>query len=152
MVKYGAITRLTYGLLNVTGAAVNKWNPNNSANERIRLHQQIEIYPDGDDATQPFAKEGDSGSLVFTVPENGDDEEDICAIGMIVGGTTYGSVIVTPIWAILERFDLPLKLISFNDQRIRNLNRGLRDVKRELSNLAGKIDLLLNQFAVPQNS
>lgn len=151
LVKYGAQTGLTTGYIHVIGASVNDTTPQ---------HQQIEIcpeknhknYPDKNGEKSPIAAEGDSGSLFLSVPENG-DEDEIRAVGMLIGATTYGTVMVTPIWAILESFDLPLKLLSFNDQRIRNLTRGLRNVENKLSNVDRKIDLLLNQHAVlPNNS
>ena len=109
------------------------------------------MYPEHSSA---FADEGDSGSLVHLVSEN-NGEQSIRAIGMLVGGTTYGTGIVTPIWAILDNFDLPNQLLASDDQRIRKLYRGMTDVKTELTSiktervnikteLSSKIDSLLS--------
>lgn len=147
LVKYGAQTGFTTGKLKTIGAAVKKWNPNDNPNENIRLHQQIEIDTEVNDCKKTFAWHGDSGSLVLAILENSEYGEGMRAIGILVGGTTYGSAIVTPIWAILESFNLPLKLLTFNEQSIRNLNRDMRDVKNKLSNIQSELSQLNGKVA-----
>ena len=83
-----------------------------------------------------FADEGDSGSLVFVFSEN-NGEQDMRVIGMLVGGTTHRTGIVTPIWAILDNLDLPDQLLASDEQRIRKL---YRDV------LSGKIDVIISML------
>jgi hypothetical protein len=57
----------------------------------IRLLNQLEI------AGGEFAKKGDSGSLVFCKGMS----EDFECIGMVEGGTSYNTCIVSPIQSIL---------------------------------------------------
>ena len=99
MVKYGAATGFTRGKIKSFGNSVCKWNPNNHLTDHVRLHQQIEIFHE--DGTKSFADNGDSGALVLLISEN-DRVKNVYGLGMIVGGTTYGSCIVTPIWAVID--------------------------------------------------
>ena len=63
------------------------------------VKQQYEVIQWG---TSPFASSGDSGSLVFILNE----EEELVCIGMVIGGTSYQTAIVTPIEAVLDAFGL----------------------------------------------
>lgn len=146
IVKYGAQTKLTYGRVQITGAAINNWNPKNLPHEKIRLHQQIEVNPMF--PVLKFADIGDSGSPVFLVSENS-GEQSMRAMGMLVGGTTYGTGIVTPIWAILDKFDLPNQLLTSDEQRIQKLNRGMNNMttgmnhmKTVMNHMTGKMEAL----------
>ena len=116
VVKCGATTGLTIGLLRSYGSAVHIRRPSFHPDDRVRLHQQLEVFS----ITEPFAEEGDSGSLVFSVCTVGDTTEGK-ALGLLVGGTDNGISIVTPIWAILNKLQLPLPLYFFNGS-VRKLN------------------------------
>lgn len=113
VVKYGAETRHTVGILRSCGSAVHKRSPSFNLNDKVQLHQQLEILAIKDG--RPFAAEGDSGALVFLFSRTG-DKTCIRALGLLVGGTTYGSTIVTPIWAVLKKLGLPQQLMSFHDR------------------------------------
>ncbi|XP_060601543.1 uncharacterized protein LOC132754833 [Ruditapes philippinarum] len=70
----------------------------NVGNHEITLHNQLEVMPHKwFSKGNRFSKPGDSGSLVFM--ERSD--EYIC-VGMVEGGTSYGTSIVTPILPILQ--------------------------------------------------
>ena len=62
------------------------------------MHQQLEVFS----IAEPFAKEGDLGSKVFSVCTVGDTTE-IKALGLLVGGTDNGISIVTTMWAIFNK-------------------------------------------------
>lgn len=103
VVKCGAVTKLTHGVLALDGSIFRMENqemrmPGIEAqhNSRIVMYRQylvesVENYP--------FFQIGDSGSLVFM--HHG---SDLKCIGMAIGNTSYGGCIVTPIEAILEAF------------------------------------------------
>ena len=130
---------IRHGILKVDGTSCSWWWPADYS-EKCQLYCQIEIYPDPrenlgcDDKC--FASEGDSGSLVFLQSEHRDNP---WAIGMVVAGIpNTGSVIVTPIWAILEKFGLPLRLESFDNPR-------LCKVVQEIKQLGNKINQTVQQ-------
>ena len=105
VVKYGVTTGLTIGLLRSYGSAVHICRPSFHPDDRVRMHQQLEVFS----IAEPFAKEGDSGTLVFSVCTVG-DTTDIKALGLLAGGTDSGISIVTTIWAIFNKLQLPLQL------------------------------------------
>ena len=99
IVKYGAATEHTIGQLNLVTFAARGYTCGYKppfTSQRKRLTKQIEVFSVTNQVS--FAEPGDSGSLVFAVDQN---QQRIRALGMLVGGTRYGSVMVTPIWAIL---------------------------------------------------
>lgn len=101
--KYGAATYLTSGevVLDSSTLSVRTYETfevNNDYN--IKLHNLLEIRPDA--SFPEFAKEGDSGALVYCVGEN---NEPIC-VGVVEGGTGNNSCVVIPILPILEQLNL----------------------------------------------
>ena len=100
IVKYGAATEHTIGLLNQVSCAARGYKCGYKPPflpERKLLTKQIAV---SSVKGQAFAEQGDSGSLVFVVTEE-HNRQKIRALGMLVGGTKHGSVMVTPIWAVL---------------------------------------------------
>ena len=99
IVKYGAATEHTIGLMNQVSFAARGYTCGYKlpfSSQRKLLTKQIEVFSA---RGQAFAKPGDSGSLVFVVTEE-DNQQKIRALGMLVAGTKH-SVAVTPIWAVL---------------------------------------------------
>ncbi|XP_060555803.1 uncharacterized protein LOC132716510 isoform X2 [Ruditapes philippinarum] len=103
VVKFGSRTELRDGKIKFGGMGVKKIKscPLFSGCATITLFNQIEVenYTPG----LPFADQGDSGALVFVVDNN---SQHTC-IGIVEGGTTYGTVVVTPIVPILEELNVP---------------------------------------------
>lgn len=137
VVKYGIQTGHTIGILHSCGSAVHKRSPSFNPDDRIQLHQQLEVFARKDDQDQPFAAEGDSGSLVFLLSHT-DNKTNIRALGLLVGGTNYGSGIVTPIWAVLKKLGLPQQLMSFHDKGAKsksanNDNERLRKIESDVA-------------------
>ena len=108
VVKYGATTGHTFGTVRLFGPAVHAHTTSFiPEQDKVQLHQQLEVFsPSPSDLK--FSDEGDSGSLVFL-----QSDQNIRALGLLVGGTTYGTTIVTPMWAVLSKLDLPLQLLNF---------------------------------------
>lgn len=138
IVRYDEENKKMYvrnGILSVDGTTCRFycWWPKDN-NEECQLYQQIEIHPDVDQCIESkdkrFAEKGDSGSLVFLVSATGDR---VWAIGMVVAGIpSTGSAIVTPIWTILETFNLPLRLESFENQRLRKIEKTIMDLSKTI--------------------
>ncbi|XP_062618669.1 uncharacterized protein LOC134280282 [Saccostrea cucullata] len=115
-IKCGARSGLTKGSLSVNGMAARcrdahlcLTNPP-SQNAQVYLSQleNTGIPP------KPFALQGDSGALVFQVdPRNNEDGDDhLFCIGMVVGGTSYYTTVVTPIEPILESLNVKLHVFQ----------------------------------------
>lgn len=137
VVKYGIQTGHTIGILRSCGPAVHKRSPSFNPDDRIQLHQQIEVFARKGDQDKPFADEGDSGSLVFLVSRIG-NKTSIRALGLLVGGTNYGSGIVTPIWAVLKKLGLPQQLMPFHEraaesQSLNNDNERLQKIESDVA-------------------
>ena len=154
VVKYGATTGLTTGLLRSYASAVHIRRPSFHPDDRVQLHQQLEVFS----IAEPFA-EGDSGSLVFSVCTVGDTTE-IKALGLLVGGTDNGGIsIVTPVWAILNKLQLPLQLYCFDGSarklntpsdeniRLQKLDADVGDLKVGLSNVNSRLDAITSFMA-----
>ena len=100
VVKYGATTEHTIGVLNPTCISARGYKCKQELDintPRKPLHGQIEVWSVNN---QPFARPGDSGSLVFAVTGE-QNQQRVRALGMLVGGTKHRTVMVTPIWAVL---------------------------------------------------
>ena len=78
---------------------------------------------------------------------------DIRALGLLVGGTGYGTTIVTPIWAVLEKLNLPLKLLEFKPgssrlpqphSRLDRVEKDVEDIKSNVSKLTHQTDQKMN--------
>ena len=74
--------------------------------QEFMLFNQYEVHSS---TRQPFCEPGDSGSFVFNVTENSELE----CIGMVIGRSSSGSCIMTPIKEVLKAFNLPETLTSF---------------------------------------
>ena len=77
--------------------------------DRFHMFGQREIYST---FGEPFATAGDSGSLVFMLRDN--KEDDLVCIGMVVGTSSHDSCIMTPIENVLNALNLPLRLTRFD--------------------------------------
>lgn len=119
-IKCGARSGLTSGSISLNGLAaryrhcdINFTNP--PSQSVYPYLKQLEIHGI---SKRSFALEGDSGSLVFQVDSPGDLKEDdkLFCIGMVVGGTSHGSTVVTPINAILEA--LNARMCAFPQERM----------------------------------
>lgn len=117
------------GFLKVSGTTIDAYYPA-TVGEKCLLHGQMEIFPCP--PAKKFANPGDSGALVFLVNEHTDD---IWAIGMVVAGVNSGASIVTPIWAILESFNLPKKLLSFENKRIQKIEHGMKYIQKQMESM-----------------
>ena len=121
VVKYGSESKFTIGTLqlcetharleNIDLAIEEGYGPHDmTVSNRFRMFGQYEIYST---CNEPFAKPGDSGSLVFMLRDN--NEDDLVCIGMVIGTWSHGSCIVTPIEHVLRALNLPLSLSRFED-------------------------------------
>ena len=140
IVRYNENKRKMYvrtGRMRTDGSTIAPcWPPDST--EKCPLYVQLHIYPeleniDGDDGC--FATEGDSGSLVFLAS---DDGKHMWAMGMIVGGIPAdGSAIATPIWAVLDAFDLPRTFMSF---KYDNLGNQFKELSAQVERVDKKVD------------
>ncbi|XP_053389059.1 uncharacterized protein LOC123539618 [Mercenaria mercenaria] len=98
--KFGISTNFTKGRFNLPSKLV-------VLNKRFRrrvFKGQIEVIStDGS-----FAKEGDSGALIFLT-----ERKRTFCLGLIVAGFTDGTVLATPIGKILTALECPNRLMSF---------------------------------------
>ena len=107
--KYGAASEHTEGLVNQVSVAVRGFE---DALDGIQFYGQLEVIPPG---TGVFATHGDSGCLTFLITDG--FPYTIRALGMYIGSYGNGHCLITPIWAILNKFNLPLRLLSFQEQQ-----------------------------------
>ena len=119
VVKYGSESGFTLGTLqlfqaharydNISLVIEDGYEPHDMTTvNRFRMFGQLEVYST---CNEPFAVVGDSGSLVFMLKDN--YEDDLVCVGMVVGTSTHGSCIITPIADVLRAFNLPLCLSRF---------------------------------------
>ncbi|XP_060601733.1 uncharacterized protein LOC132754986 [Ruditapes philippinarum] len=128
VIKFGSKTEITHGIMKFDTISVKLLDKYPFVHEYapIKLFKQIEVAAPSNGI--PFAEKGDSGAPVFVVEKNSQTK----CIGIIEGGTSYGTVVVTPIVPILAELDVPC-LKSF-------------DTEKELSNIQDKIDNLETQM------
>ena len=112
VLKYGASTEHTIGTVRLFGPAVHVHTTSFRPEDKVRLHNQLEVMSN---TLVPFSDEGDSGSLVFLMNDS-KSGSNIRALGLLVGGTDYGTTIVTPIWAVLNTLNVPLQLHAFETE------------------------------------
>ncbi|XP_062578680.1 uncharacterized protein LOC134240617 [Saccostrea cucullata] len=115
--KSGTSSGFTKGYLKLNGLAVKYHDPsipfsNSPSFCGFHYYSQLEInHLKG---LKDFAQAGDSGALVFQIDPQGCDKDDkLVCIGMVVGGTSFGTTVVTPIASVLDELKvkfLPLKL------------------------------------------
>ena len=119
LVKYGSESKFTAGTLklfqtharleNISLDIEEGFGPHDMTSvNRFRMFGQLEVYSN---TGETFAKMGDSGSLVFMLRNN--KEDDLVCIGMVVGMSSHGSCIMTPISNVLSALNLPLRLARF---------------------------------------
>ncbi|XP_053394969.1 uncharacterized protein LOC128555724 [Mercenaria mercenaria] len=145
VVKFGAKTEFRNGVIEFDRLSVKHLNCSlQNEYTTITLHKQIEVRPQI--LSVAFAEPGDSGALVFLGGEN--DSEHTC-IGIIEGGTTNGTVVVTPIVAILDELKVS-SLKSFEAEntiseihgRIENVGNEVQTVRSEVQNVSTKINTM----------
>ncbi|KAL3847965.1 hypothetical protein ACJMK2_018853 [Sinanodonta woodiana] len=102
VVKFGATTGITRGLLAHTSLFFKRSHVPDLAFKDV-MYNQMEVQPlQGFDG---FAQKGDSGSLVLMAHKG--NRKKLVAVGMVVGGTTTNTTVVTPILNILQELHLP---------------------------------------------
>ncbi|XP_060560066.1 uncharacterized protein LOC132720096 [Ruditapes philippinarum] len=130
VVKFGSTTELRDGKIIFDAMGVKELEscPLFSGCATITLFNQIEVK----DHTHglPFADRGDSGALVFVVDDN--NSQHTC-IGIVEGGTTYGTVVVTPIVPILEELNVPC-LKSFETEiNLSHIHDNINNLKAHIN-------------------
>ncbi|XP_053379965.1 uncharacterized protein LOC128548621 [Mercenaria mercenaria] len=144
VVKFGCRTNKTVGKFlmkqGATCVRTQKHHINIQNNFKVTLYNQLEVRSVSD--TSGFADFGDSGSLVFM---KGEHDEYVC-VGMLEGGTSDGTAVVTPISPILEQLDVS-KLKSFKKE---NQARELQGIQRDVRTILQDIHALKSNM--PQAS
>ncbi|KAK3600417.1 hypothetical protein CHS0354_023625 [Potamilus streckersoni] len=97
VVKFGATTGITRGLLAHSSLHAKRSNMPGLAFKNF-MYNQMEIEPLKH--ANGFALPGDSGALVFMAKRG--NRKKLVAVGMVVGGTTSNTTVVTPILNILN--------------------------------------------------
>ena len=109
VVKYGAETETTFGNL---GNPCTVFRLQLTNNREYALRSPICVCTE---LGKTFSAKGDSGSLVLL---EDDEMGELRAMGMISGKIVSGETgltVVVPIWQILQSFNLPLHLLSFEE-------------------------------------
>ena len=144
--KVGSTTHITAGRFQMNEPAISvRTCPYdvNTGSHILTLHNQLEVVPmDVDLSTQQckFSACGDSGSLVL-MKRIEEDNEYIC-IGMVEGGTSYGTSIVTPIGPILQACGV----LSFKSFETDKLSEDLRNAKTEITNKIQSLESRVDQI------
>ncbi|XP_062587312.1 uncharacterized protein LOC134248945 [Saccostrea cucullata] len=114
--KSGQSSQFTQGCLKLNGFSGKYLESiellsNPSASSGFYYYSQLEI--NHIKGLKDFAQPGDSGALVFQIDSQECDKDDkLVCIGMVVGGTSIDTTVVTPIASVLEELNvklLPLK-------------------------------------------
>ena len=124
VVKYGSESKFTTGTLQLNETHVRLENISLAIEEgygqqdmtvsnAFLMYGQYEVKPRSE---EPFAVAGDSGSLVLMLRNN--CENDLVCIGMVIGISTHGSCIVTPIGNVLDALNPPLRLTRFENSSL----------------------------------
>lgn len=122
--KYGSTTGKTKGTFQNQLPVITVRLQSNPIPDHLVLHSQLEIK--GIDGTL-FSDKGDSGAMVMIDGHNGGP---LC-IGIVEGGTSYGTTVVTPIVQILDKMDVS-SLKCFEADHLRNSLRTLEETTRSL--------------------
>jgi hypothetical protein len=123
----------------------------------IKLFKQIEVKTHTHDLA--FADRGDSGALVFLAENN----SQYSCLGIVEGGTTYGTVVVTPIVPILEElkvhclksFESEINLSHIGNQiqtihgDMQNIKRDLQSVRQDIRNIDNTLQIIAQ--SLPNN-
>ncbi|XP_060584015.1 uncharacterized protein LOC132740174 isoform X2 [Ruditapes philippinarum] len=123
--KFGCISDFTQGRIKSTPVCVRTFEFEHNG-FTIRLLNQLEIE------TEKFATHGDSGSLVFCKGMSGDFE----CVGMVEGGVSYKTCIITPIQSILAA----LKVSSLKDFEIKKTKHQLDAIDNRVSSIETKVN------------
>ncbi|KAK3591052.1 hypothetical protein CHS0354_026066 [Potamilus streckersoni] len=101
VVKFGATTDITRGLIAHNCLHARRSHVTDMAFKEF-MYNQMEITPLH--GFHRFAQKGDSGAIVFMAKRG--NRNKLVAVGMVVGGTTSDTAVVTPILDILKALDL----------------------------------------------
>lgn len=123
--KFGCTSDLTVGRLKTTPVCVRSFEFK-SIGFTLKLCNQLELRTEG------FATHGDSGSLVFCEGMSGDFE----CIGMVEGGVSYKTCILTPIHSILTA----LKVSSLKEFESTKRKKQLDAIENRVSSIETKVD------------
>lgn len=107
--KCGAGNGLTRGLLRLNGLAARWRDPTKPPPQSVcRYSSQLDI---SGTLEKPFAVKGDSGAFVYQIdpPSDLEGDDKLYCIEMVVGGTSYGSAVVTPIKPVLEALNASMR-------------------------------------------
>ena len=144
--KFGSETELRDGIIEFDTVSVKELDsyPLAFGYAVIKLFKQIEVKPLSDGL--PFADKGDSGALVFLVERN----TKHAYIGIVEGGTTYGTVIVTPIVPILEELNVPCLKCFDTESNISSIHDKIQklegNVQTSLQRVHGEIQNINTQI------
>ncbi|KAL3862078.1 hypothetical protein ACJMK2_008073 [Sinanodonta woodiana] len=106
VVKFGATSGITRGLISHNCLHAKRSDVKDLAFKDV-MYNQMEITSlDGFDG---FAQQGDSGAIVFMAYRG--NRRQLVAVGMVIGGTTSNTTVVTPILDVLKA--LGLRNLSF---------------------------------------
>ncbi|XP_052764648.1 uncharacterized protein LOC128206313 [Mya arenaria] len=144
--KYGSATSFTSGKINsdfdndgflsIKERKIDELKP-------FVLHKQYEINAFSKD--KPFANFGDSGAFVYCWRST----DDLVCVGMIVGGTSDGKTVVTPINSILKTLGVP-KLKNFrkikSEQLLKQLDAKVDQLESKVDNMQSGINEILHHL------
>ncbi|XP_052764628.1 uncharacterized protein LOC128206300 [Mya arenaria] len=142
--KYGSATSFTSGeissdfdndgLLSIKEMKFDELKP-------LVLHKQYEIKALSMDKS--FADFGDSGAFVYCWRST----DDLVCVGMIVGGTSYDTTVITPINSILKTLGVP-KLKNFrkikSEQLLKQLDAKVDQLESKFDNMQSGINEILH--------
>ena len=146
VVKYGAETETTFGNI---GPPCGTFRLQLTNNRGYELRSLICVCTE---LGKTFGAKGDSGSLVFL---EDDETEELRAMGMLAGkidSDKNGFTVVVPIWEILQRFNLPLRLLSFEEPwniGLDVLQAHMKEVRQQLAqicNVTNKTDETVTKY------
>ncbi|XP_053378860.1 uncharacterized protein LOC123526246 [Mercenaria mercenaria] len=146
VVKFGCTTNKTVGqfVLNEPSICVKTISHTLDVGDcMLTLHNQLEVKSievQQNSEPRKFADFGDSGSLVLMKRRDRDGE--YTCVGMVEGGTSYGTTIVTPITPVLEALNVTT-LKSFETAK---LSGELRDAKTEIKSELNTLESRVNQL------
>lgn len=155
VVKFGATTGITRGLIAHNCLYTKRSDFKNLA-FKDAMFNQIEVIPL--QGFHGFAQKGDSGALVFMA--NRGNRNDLVAVGMVVGGNTLNTTVVTPILDILKALGInnlsfktfdpcprPRQLLSLEDLMMgqEKLSKQIDEMKKDIEKLQNMVARLSKQ-------
>ncbi|XP_060590256.1 uncharacterized protein LOC132745368 isoform X2 [Ruditapes philippinarum] len=146
--KFGSKTEFRHGTLTFDNTAVKSLEsyPLSFGYAVIKLFKQIEVKA----YDLAFAGHGDSGALVFLADNN---SQHTC-IGIVEGGTSYGTAVVTPIVPILEElkvhclksFDSETNLTNIENQ-IQSMHGDIQTIKCNLQKIDNSLQMIAQSLS-----